>query len=156
VPAVDIGKSVSRVGGKAQLPAYRKVAGYLRLSYSQFQELETFARFGTRLDEKTKKTLRHGRQVREILKQQQFSPLSAAEQIAVLFAVNTGMADLLPISSIAVMEAKIIELVRNTEGLSHAIATAENDDPVWHKLEKELEKIVSEIMSDIGFTAPEE
>ena len=160
VPAVDIGKSVSRVGGKAQLPAYRKVAGYLRLSYSQFQELEAFARFGTRLDEKTKKTLRHGRQVREILKQQQFSPLSAAEQIAVLFAVNSGMADLLTISSIASMEAKIVELVRNTEGLSQAIATAGNDDPVWHKLERELEKIVSdimsEIMSDIGSTAPEE
>lgn len=145
LPAVDVGKSVSRVGGKAQLPAYRKVAGDLRLSYSQFQELESFARFGTRLDERTKKTLKHGHRVREILKQKQFSPLSAAEQIAVLLAVNTGMADLLPLSTIAVMEAKIVELVRNTEGFSHAIAAAEKNDPVWHKLEQELEKIVSEM-----------
>ncbi|MBU1231282.1 MAG: F0F1 ATP synthase subunit alpha, partial [Proteobacteria bacterium] len=152
LPAVDVGKSVSRVGGKAQLPAYRKVAGDLRLSYSQFQELESFARFGTRLDERTKKILQHGQRVREILKQKQFAPLSAAEQIAVLFAVNTEMADLLPLGSIAVMEAKIVEVVRNTEGFAHAIAAAGKDDPVWHKLEQELEKIVSEI----GVAGPEE
>ncbi|MBU1417335.1 MAG: alternate F1F0 ATPase, F1 subunit alpha [Proteobacteria bacterium] len=152
LPAVDVGKSVSRVGGKAQLPAYRKVAGDLRLSYSQFQELESFARFGTRLDERTKKILQHGQRVREILKQKQFAPLSAAEQIAVLFAVNTGMADLLPLGSIAVMEAKIVEAVRNIEGFAHTIAAAGKDDPVWHKLEQELEKIVSEI----GVAGPEE
>lgn len=152
LPAVDVGKSVSRVGGKAQLPAYRKVAGDLRLSYSQFQELESFARFGTRLDERTKKMLKHGHQVREILKQKQFMPLSAAEQIAVLLAVNKGMADLLPTASIAGMEAKIVEVVRNTEGFSNAIATAGNTDPVWHRLEKEIEKIVSET----GLIAPVE
>ena len=71
---MDVGKSVSRVGGKAQIQAYRQVAGDLRLSYTQFQELESFARFGTRLDERTKKTLEHGRRVREALKQNQFSP----------------------------------------------------------------------------------
>lgn len=152
LPAVDVGKSVSRVGGKAQLPAYRKVAGDLRLSYSQFQELESFARFGTRLDERTKKILQHGQRVREILKQKQFAPLSAAEQIAVLFAVNTGMADLLPLGSITVMEAEIVEVVRNREGFAHAIVAAGKDDPVWHKLEQELEKIVSEI----GVAGPEE
>ena len=61
LPAVDVGKSVSRVGGKSQLPAYREVVGDLRLSYSQFEELEAFARFGTKLDEETRKTLEHGR-----------------------------------------------------------------------------------------------
>ena len=68
LPAVDVGKSVSRVGGKAQIPAYRQVAGDLRLSYTQFQELEAFARFGTRLDDRTRATLEHGRRVREALK----------------------------------------------------------------------------------------
>ena len=83
LPAVDVGKSVSRVGGKSQLNAYRSVAGDLRLSYSQFGELEGFARFGTRLDEETRKTLDRGRRVREALKQSQFELLSVPEQIAV-------------------------------------------------------------------------
>jgi len=68
LPAVDVGKSVSRVGGKTQLPAYRSVAGDLRLSYSQFEELESFSRFGTRLDDATRRTLERGWRVREILK----------------------------------------------------------------------------------------
>jgi hypothetical protein len=70
----------------------------------------------------------------------------------VLFAVDTGMADLLPLCSIAGMETKIVEVVRNREGFAHAITAAEKDDPVWHKLEQELEKIVS----DRGVAGPEE
>ena len=88
---MDVGKSVSRVGGKAQLPAYRAVAGDLRLSYSQFQELEAFSRFGTRLDERTRKTLEHGYRVREVLKQSQFDPMPVAHQIVVLLAVTQGL-----------------------------------------------------------------
>ena len=84
LPAVDVGRSVSRVGGKTQLPAYRAVAGDLRLAYSQFEELEAFARFGTQLDEDTRRTLRRGRRVRETLKQPQYAPLPVAEQIAAL------------------------------------------------------------------------
>ncbi|MBW1834467.1 MAG: F0F1 ATP synthase subunit alpha, partial [Deltaproteobacteria bacterium] len=80
------GKSVSRVGGKTQLAAYRAVAGDLRLSYSQFEELETFSRFGTRLDEETRKTLDRGRRVREVLKQSQYEPMPVPEQAAVLVA----------------------------------------------------------------------
>ena len=93
LPAIDVGRSVSRVGGKTQLPAYRAVAGHLRLSYSQFEELETFARFGTRLDETTRKTLEHGRRIREVLKQPQYAPMSAPEQIAVLLAAAEGVFD---------------------------------------------------------------
>jgi F-type H+-transporting ATPase subunit alpha len=96
LPAVDVGKSVSRVGGKTQLLPYRAVAGDLRLSYSQFEELERFSRFGTRLDEETRNTLEHGRRVREILKQPQYQPMSVAEQIAVLLAVTEGLFDHLP------------------------------------------------------------
>jgi len=69
LPSVDVGKSVSRVGGKTQLPAYRKVAGDLKLSYAQFEELEVFARFGTRLDKETRQALNRGRRVRALLKQ---------------------------------------------------------------------------------------
>ena len=110
LPAVDVGRSVSRVGGKTQLPAYREVAGDLRLSYSQFEELEAFARFGTRMDEDTRKTLDHGRRVREILKQSQYQPLPVAEQIAALVAVNEGVLDNIPIEDIGDAE----KLIRRT------------------------------------------
>jgi F-type H+-transporting ATPase subunit alpha len=93
LPAVDVGKSVSRVGGKAQLPAYRAVAGDLRLFYSQFEELEVFSRFGSRLDERTRTTLARGRAVREALKQPQADPLPAAAQIAILVAATAGLFD---------------------------------------------------------------
>ena len=93
LPAVDVGKSVSRVGGKAQLAAYRELAGNLKLAYSQFEELETFARFGARLDENTRKIIRHGQVLRECLKQPEFQPVSVPEQIIVLLALNEGMLD---------------------------------------------------------------
>ncbi|MBN1543127.1 alternate F1F0 ATPase, F1 subunit alpha [candidate division KSB1 bacterium] len=111
LPAVDVGESVSRVGGKTQLPAYREIAGDLRLSYSQFEELETFARFSTRLDEKTRKTLERGRRVREILKQPQYQPLPVPEQIAVLMAVNTGLFDEIPLDEISNRAQKIRQTV---------------------------------------------
>ena len=106
-PAVDVGKSVSRVGGKAQLPAYRAVAGDLRLTYSQFQELEAFSRFGTRLDERTRKTLDHGYRVREMLKQNQFDPMPVAQQIAVLLAVTQGLFDDIPLDRMAAAEKAV-------------------------------------------------
>ena len=112
LPAVDVGKSVSRVGGKTQLPSYRMVAGDLRLSYSQFEELEKFARFSTRLDEETKKTLERGRRVREVLKQQQYKPLPVAQQIAVLLAVNNGVFDDLAIEQIGQAQARINRAVQ--------------------------------------------
>jgi len=101
LPAVDVGKSVSRVGGKSQLPAYREVVGDLRLSYSQFEELEAFARFGTKLDEETQKTLEHGRHIREVLKQQQYEPVQAPEQIAILLALIAGILEEIPLEEIA-------------------------------------------------------
>jgi F-type H+/Na+-transporting ATPase subunit alpha len=107
LPAVDIGNSVSRVGGKTQLPGYRAVAGDLRLSYSQFEELEAFARFGTRLDKGTRQTIERGRRVREALKQPQFQPMPVAEQIAALLAVTSGLFDDLPLDRIAEAEAAI-------------------------------------------------
>ncbi len=107
LPAVDVGKSVSRVGGKTQLPAYRAVAGNLRLSYSQFEELEKFARFSTRLDEQTRKTIERGRRVREVLKQDQYNPLSVPGQIAVLLAVTEGLFDDIPVNKIDETEEKI-------------------------------------------------
>ncbi len=93
LPAVDVGKSVSRVGGKAQRTAYRAVAGDLKLAYAQFEELETFARFGARLDESTRKIIEHGRRIRACLKQGESAPVSVPAQIAVLLALTAELFD---------------------------------------------------------------
>ncbi|TDK48736.1 F0F1 ATP synthase subunit alpha [Antarcticimicrobium luteum] len=93
MPAVDVGRSVSRVGGKAQLAGYRAVAGPLKLAYAQFEELESFARFGAKLDEDTRAQLARGRAVREALKQDEGEPIGVASQIALLLAVSEGLLD---------------------------------------------------------------
>lgn len=122
LPAVDVGKSVSRVGGKTQLPAYRMVAGDLRLYYSQFEELESFARFGTRLDADTQRTIERGRRIREVFKQPQYKPISAAEQIMVLIAATAGYFDNIKIEKMANMEQKLrAGLLDNCEDLCEKI-----------------------------------
>ncbi|CAN5633729.1 alternate F1F0 ATPase, F1 subunit alpha [soil metagenome] len=97
LPAVDVGKSVSRVGGKAQRAAYRAVAGDLKLAYAQFEELETFARFGARLDDDTRKIIEHGRRIRSCLKQPEFSPVPVPAQIAILLALTANLFDPVPL-----------------------------------------------------------
>jgi F-type H+-transporting ATPase subunit alpha len=97
LPAVDVGQSVSRVGGKAQRAAFRAVAGDLKLAYAQFEELETFARFGARLDEDTRKIIEHGRRIRACLKQPQSAPVSVPAQIAVLLALTANLFDAVPL-----------------------------------------------------------
>jgi F-type H+-transporting ATPase subunit alpha len=96
LPAVDVGKSVSRVGGEAQRAAFRAVAGDLKLAYAQFEELESFARFGARLDDGTRKTIEHGRRIRACLKQPELSPVSVPAQIAVLLALTAELFDAVP------------------------------------------------------------
>jgi len=87
LPAVDVAKSVSRVGGKAQLAAYHAITSNLKLAYSQFEELETFSRFGTKLDENTRKIIDHGQRIRACLKQSEFERVSVLEQIITLLAL---------------------------------------------------------------------
>ena len=107
LPAVDVGKSVSRVGGKAQRAAYRAVAGDLKLAYAQFEELETFSRFGARLDEATRQLIEHGRRIRACLKQQEFSPLAVPVQIAVLLALTAKLFDSVPLPRMAEAEQAV-------------------------------------------------
>jgi len=97
LPAVDVGKSVSRVGGEAQWAAYRAVAGDLKLAYAQFEELETFARFGARLDDDTRKIIEHGRRIRACLKQPEYAPISVPAQITVLLALTANLFDPVPL-----------------------------------------------------------
>jgi F-type H+-transporting ATPase subunit alpha len=100
LPAIDIGKSVSRVGGKAQLPAYKAVAGSLKLAYAQFEELETFARFGTRLDEHTKEIIEHGKRIRACFEQAEMQPMTVPEQIIILLALTNKLFDAVPLNKI--------------------------------------------------------
>lgn len=93
MPAIDTGRSVSRVGGDAQLPAYRSLVGPLKLFFAQFEELESFAKFGTQMDAETTKRLKRGQAIRSVLQQIQYQPMAVAEQIAIFLATNAGLLD---------------------------------------------------------------
>ena len=113
LPAVDVGKSVSRVGGAAQRPAYRAVAGTLKLAYSQFEELEAFARFGTRLDDSTRHVIDHGRRIRACLKQPESQPVSLCEQIVVLLALAASLFDRVPLENMPDAERALRRAIAN-------------------------------------------
>jgi F-type H+-transporting ATPase subunit alpha len=104
LPAVDVAKSVSRVGSAAQRPSYRAVAGNLKLAYSQFEELEAFSRFGTRLDEHTQQVIGHGQRIRACLAQPQFAAVPILGQIALLQALTSGLLDPIPLERITAAE----------------------------------------------------
>ena len=104
LPAVDVAKSVSRVGGDAQRAAYRSVAGDLKLAYAQFEELETFARFGATLDPGTRASIEHGRRIRACLKQPEGAPVSVPAQITVLLALTEKLFDPVPLERMAAAE----------------------------------------------------
>jgi F-type H+-transporting ATPase subunit alpha len=126
LPAVDVGKSVSRVGGKAQRAAYRAVAGDLKLGYAQFEELETFARFGARLDDNTRQVIEHGTRVRACLKQPEYSPVPVAAQIGILLALTGGLFDTVPMDRMLDAERAVDAAARGLPAeLSARFETAE-------------------------------
>ena len=139
LPAVDVGKSVSRVGGKAQRAAYRAVAGDLKLAYAQFEELETFARFGARLDDDTLKTIGHGKRIRACLKQPQFSPILVAAQISLLLALTAGLFDPIALDRMPDAERAVREAAANIP--ADVIERFESAD----KLSDEDRKAITEI-----------
>jgi F-type H+/Na+-transporting ATPase subunit alpha len=107
LPAVDVAKSVSRVGGDAQRAAYRSVAGDLKLAYAQFEELESFARFGASLDAETRASIEHGRRIRACLKQPEGAPVAVPEQIAVLLALTAKLFDPVPLPRVPEAELAV-------------------------------------------------
>lgn len=130
-PAVDLGVSVSRVGGKAQTKAFRSVAGNLRVTLSQFEELEDFARFGTRLDDETRARLTRGAAVRASLRQAERDPIPAVEQLAVLVAAMDGQLDGLDeADSFAVMAALRLSAAEELGDLAEQIAQNKPFDDV--------------------------
>ena len=126
LPAVDVAKSVSRVGGAAQRAAYRTVAGHLKLAYSQFEELETFAKFGTRLDDSTRKAIDHGERIRACLKQPESQPLSMIAQIIVLLALTAGLFDQVPLERVKEAEKALQKSASDIPGdVSGRLTTAD-------------------------------
>jgi len=113
-PAINVGISVSRVGGNAQIKAMKKVAGTLRLDLAQFRELEAFAQFGSELDKATMQQLERGRRTVEILKQPQYEPMPVAEQVAIIFAVTKGYLDDVPVENVRAFERSFLEFARNS------------------------------------------
>jgi len=113
-PAINVGLSVSRVGGAAQLGAMKQVAGRLRVDLAQYRELASFAQFGSDLDKSTRDTLHRGARMTEVLKQGQYVPMSAADQVIAIFAVSEGYADDLELSDIARFESELIDYVNRS------------------------------------------
>ena len=110
-PAVDVGLSVSRVGGNAQIKAMKKVAGTLKLDLAQYRELEAFAKFGSDLDEATQAQLTRGSRLLEILKQKQYSPIDTEKQIALIFAGSQGFLDEIDIDRLSEFEEKLYDFL---------------------------------------------
>jgi F-type H+-transporting ATPase subunit alpha len=106
-PAIDVGRSVSRVGGKTQPPPLREVSASLRLDYTQFLELEVFTRFGGMVDARTRRTIEHGRRIRAVLSQDQYQPQLLALQIALLLALSEGLLDQLTPEHVAALKARL-------------------------------------------------
>ena len=111
-PAVNVGLSVSRVGGSAQLGAMKQVAGRLRMELAQYRELAAFAQFGSDLDKATQATLHRGDRMTELLKQPQYAPMEASDQVISIFAVSEGFADSLELRDVARFEAELLPFVR--------------------------------------------
>ncbi|MEK6479113.1 F0F1 ATP synthase subunit alpha [Catalinimonas sp. 4WD22] len=136
-PAINVGISVSRVGGSAQIKSMKKVAGTLKLDQAQFRELEAFAKFGSDLDAATQLTIDRGRRNQQILKQPQFSPLSVEEQVAIIFASTKGHMDKVAIDKVKAFETDYLnQLKAQHRDTLDALAAGKFDDSITDVLKK--------------------
>ncbi len=142
-PAIDVGASVSRVGGSAQVDAMKEVAGTLRIDLSQYRELEAFAKFGSDLDESTQQQLSRGERLVEILNQSEFSPVPVEEQIAIIYAAINGFLDPVPVDAIEEFEDEYIERLRlrHEEELDEIRETEEMSDAAEEAFESVAEDL---------------
>jgi F-type H+/Na+-transporting ATPase subunit alpha len=141
-PAIDVGISVSRVGGKAQIPAMKKVAGGLRLDLAAFRELEAFAQLGTELDKATQKQLDRGYRMVELLKQPQYRPLSAIDQVMSIYAGTQGHLDEVPRTDVSRWESSFLTFIR--ERKPELRASLEKEQKLTPKLEADLQAAIAE------------
>src|ERR671918_1034714 len=141
-PAINVGISVSRVGGNAQIKAMKQVAGRLRLDLAQFRELEAFAEFGSELDKASQSQLERGARVVEVLKQHQYSPMSVEKQVLSIYAVTNGYLDEIPVEDSKRFEEEMLEFLetRHSEIGRHVAEKGDLPDEVEEKLKKALDE----------------
>ena len=141
-PAINVGLSVSRVGGAAQTKAMRKVAGTLRIDMAQFRELEAFAQFGSDLDKATQRQLNRGRRLVEVLKQPQYQPMSAEREVMILFAGANGFLDEIPEASVSEYETQMLEFIdsKYAELLQEIKDKGDLSDDLSDKMRKALDE----------------
>jgi len=141
-PAINVGLSVSRVGGAAQTKAMKKVAGTLRLDMAQYRELEAFAQFGSDLDKATQQQLNRGRRLVELLKQPQYEPMPAEKEVAILYAGANGYLDEWPESAVAAYEKQMLEFLESSH--PHLLKAIKEDNDITDETEEGLEKALEE------------
>ena len=144
-PAINVGISVSRVGGSAQIKSMKKVSGTLKLDQAQFRELEAFAKFGSDLDKNTQAQLTRGERMVEILKQGQYVPMPVEKQVAIIFAASKGFLDSVPAEKVAEFESSLFDYLEanNAEDLSIIVKEGTISDDLSEKLEKAISGFAS-------------
>jgi len=146
-PAINVGISVSRVGGNAQTKAMKKVAGKLKLDLSQYRDLEAFAQFGSELDPETQKQLARGERLVEMLKQNERSPLSVAEEVASIYAGTGGYLDRIKVERVQEFLAQLLERLKSEHS---DLMDRINDGALSDEDEEELGKAIAEMIDDFG------
>lgn len=151
-PAINVGISVSRVGGNAQIKAMKKIASSLRLDLAQYRELEAFAKFGSDLDKATLQQLRRGERLVEILKQKQYAPMEVEKQVLVIYAATQGYLDTLPVESIRQYETELLSEAENLHNdiLKDIADKKDLDDDLISRLDKFLKDFTEKFKSTIN------
>jgi len=151
-PAVNVGLSVSRVGGNAQTSAMKKVAGRLRLSLAQYRELVAFTQFGSELDQATQAQLTRGERMVEVLKQEQYQPMGLAHQVAILYVANQGHLDELPLSQVKPFEAAFHAFLdeRYPDAIHDIERTKDLSDAVAKQLDEAAVKCKQQFLAPVG------
>ena len=144
-PAINVGISVSRVGGNAQIKAMKKVAGTLRLDLAQYRELEAFSKFGSDLDAATQRQLRRGERLVEVLKQGQYTPYAVEDQVAIIYVSTNGYIDTVPVDKIGEFEKEFLERIhlKHEALLQDLVKTGSMSDELASALQSEAEDLVS-------------
>jgi F-type H+-transporting ATPase subunit alpha len=141
-PAINVGLSVSRVGGAAQVKAMKQVAGRLRLDLAQFRELEAFAKFGSDLDKSTQQQLNRGMRLVELLKQPQYVPMSMAKQVTSIYAGTRGFLDKYPVEKLAAYEPQMLEFIEQKH--AYIFEELEEKKEIGDELQEKMNKALSE------------
>jgi F-type H+-transporting ATPase subunit alpha len=155
-PAIDVGISVSRVGGKAQIPAMKKIAGSLRLDLAAFRELEAFAQLGTDLDKATQAQLDRGYRMVEILKQPQYQPMHVADQVMIIFAGSNGYLDKIPRNQVAAWEKQFLSYMREqrSDVRNRLIKERALSDDLIKQLHEAVKLFVPQFQPPVSGAAP--